>query len=80
MKALVLYVVFVVIGACVAGGIGYVVEKEVSANASVFVFLILFFANFVVSWIAVIFVMDGSFKDALGRQAQIEIERRVRGG
>jgi divalent metal cation (Fe/Co/Zn/Cd) transporter len=79
MKALVLYVVFVVAGAVVAGLIGYYVEIEVSAAASLIVFLALFFANFAVSWIAVIFIMDGSLEDAQGRKAQREIERRARG-
>jgi hypothetical protein len=79
MKALVLYVVFVVAGAVVAGLIGYYVEIEVSAAASLIVFLALFFANFAVSWIAVIFIMDGSLEDAQGRRAQREIERRARG-
>jgi divalent metal cation (Fe/Co/Zn/Cd) transporter len=79
MKALVLYVVFVVSGAVVAGLIGYYVEIEVSAAASLIVFLALFFANFAVSWIAVIFIMDGSLEDAQGRRAQREIERRARG-
>jgi hypothetical protein len=79
MKALILYVGFVVIGALVAGAIGYYVEINVSATASLIVFLALFFANFVASWIAVIYMMDGSFNDAQGRQAQAEIERRARG-
>ncbi|HLK83356.1 MAG TPA: hypothetical protein VKT99_17950 [Xanthobacteraceae bacterium] len=79
MKALILYVVFVAIGAVVAGFIGYYVEIEVSATASLIVFLGLFFANFAASWMAVIFIMDGSFADAQGRRAQSEIERRARG-
>jgi hypothetical protein len=79
MKALILYVVFVMGGAVVAGLIGYYVEIEVSATASLVVFLALFFANFVASWIAVIFIMDGSLQDAQGRRAQMEIERRARG-
>jgi hypothetical protein len=79
MKALILYVVFVAAGAIVAGLIGYYVEVEVSATASLIVFLALFFTNFVASWIAVIFIMDGSLQDAQGRQAQMEIERRARG-
>jgi len=78
MKALILYVVFVVIGAVISGGIGYYVETTVSNTASLLVFLSLFFANFVVSWIAVILVMDGSLKDAQGRQAQAQIEREGR--
>jgi hypothetical protein len=78
MKALILYVVFVAVGGLVASLIGYYVEIEVSSTASLIVFLALFFANFVVSWIAVIFIMDGSFKDAQGRQAQIDIEKAGR--
>lgn len=78
MKALILYVVFVTVGAVVAAIIGYYTEVEVSATASLIVFLALFFANFVVSWIAVILVMDGSLKDARGEQAQLEIERARR--
>ncbi len=78
MKALILYVIFVTIGALVAAVIGYYTEIEVSATASLIVFLALFFANFVVSWIAVIFIMDGSLKDAQGRQAQLDIERAGR--
>jgi hypothetical protein len=78
MKALILYVVFVVVGGLVATLIGYYVEIEVSSAASLIVFLALFFANFVVSWIAVIFIMDGSFRDAQGRQAQIDIEKAGR--
>jgi hypothetical protein len=78
MKALILYVVFVMIGALIATGIGYYVEIEFSSAASLIVFLALFFANFVVSWIAVILVMDGTLKDAQGRQHQLDIERSGR--
>jgi len=42
------------------------------------VFLTLFFANFAVSWLAVILVMDGSLRDAQGRQSQLDIERSGR--
>jgi NADH:ubiquinone oxidoreductase subunit 4 (subunit M) len=52
MKALILYVVFVVIGGLISTAIGYYVEIEVSSTASLIVFLALFFSNFVVSWIA----------------------------
>jgi hypothetical protein len=75
MKALILYVVFVATGALIATGIGYYVEIKFSSAASLVVFLALFFANFVVSWIAVILVMDGTLKDAQGRQSQLDIER-----
>ncbi len=78
MKALILYVVFVIIGALVASGIGYWIEKEFSSTLSLIVFLALFFANFGVSWLAVILVMDGSLRDAQGRQSQLDIERSGR--
>jgi hypothetical protein len=78
MKALILYVAFVAIGGVVAALIGYYVEIEISATASLIVFLALFFTNFAASWIAVILIIDGSLKDAQGRQAQIEIERARR--
>jgi hypothetical protein len=78
MKALILYVLFVLIGALVSVGIGYYVEKEFSSAASLVVFLALFFSNFAVSWIAVILVMDGNLKNAQGEQEQREIERTGR--
>jgi divalent metal cation (Fe/Co/Zn/Cd) transporter len=80
MKALILYVVFVIIGALVATGIGYWIEKEFSSTLSLIVFLAMFFANFGISWLAVVFVMDGSLKDIQGRQAQADIERAARAG
>jgi hypothetical protein len=79
MKALALYVILVTIGACIAAAIGYGVEIYVSPVWSLIVFLTLFFANFAASWIAVIYIMDGSFADADGRLAQLEIERSQRG-
>ncbi len=78
MKALILYVIFVTVGALLATAVGYYTEIEVSPTASLIVFLALFFANFAVSWVVVIFIMDGSLKDAHGRQAQIDIERSAR--
>lgn len=78
MKALILYIVFVLIGSAIAIGIGYVVETEVSSTASLIVFLALFFGNFAASWIAVIFVMDGSLGNAQGRQDQLDIEKSGR--
>jgi hypothetical protein len=78
MKALILYVVFVLIGAVISIGVGYYVEKEISSTVSLVVFLSMFFANFAVSWIAVILTMDGSLKDARGEQQQRDIERAGR--
>jgi hypothetical protein len=78
MKALILYVVFVIIGAVIASGIGYYIEKQFSSALSLVVFLGMFFANFAISWLAVILVMDGSLRDAQGRQSQLDIERSGR--
>ncbi len=76
MKGLMLYVVFLVVGAALAALIGFWVQSETSSGASLIVFLSLFFANFAVSWIVTIFIMDGSLKNAWGEQEQLEAERR----
>lgn len=75
MKALILYVVFVAIGAVCSTAIGLYIEREISTTISLIVFLTLFFSNFVVSWMAVVLVMDGSLKNFHGREEQIAIER-----
>jgi hypothetical protein len=73
MRAL-LYVVFVTIGGMLCVVVGYLVEPKVSMTVSLTVFLALFFANFVVSWLAVVHVMNGSFKHGHGREAQPDVE------
>ena len=73
-----LSVVALCIGGVVAATIGYYVEMQVSATASLIVFLALFFANFAASWILVIYIMDGSFKDAQGRQGRGDIGKSGR--
>ena len=70
-----LYVVFVTIGGLLAVAIGYLVEPVVSMTASLIVFLALFFANFVVSWIAVVLVMNGPLKDVQRPPAKSDIEK-----
>jgi hypothetical protein len=64
MKALILYVVFVVVGALLAALIGMYVERTISSAVSLIVFLALFFANFGVSWLVVIYLMDGTLRKA----------------
>ena len=61
-----LYFALVTIGGFLAVAIGYVAEPVMSMTASLTVFLALFFANFVVSWIAVVLVMNGPLKDVNG--------------
>jgi hypothetical protein len=78
MKALILYVAFVAIGGVISAAVGYYVERQFGSAMSLIVFLAMFFANFAVSWLAVILVMDGSLRDAQGRQSQLDIERSGR--
>lgn len=75
MKALMLYVLFVVIGSAFSVLVGYYVEREISSAVSLVVFLSMFFANFAVSWIATILVMDGSLSNAQGAKDQLDAER-----
>lgn len=59
MKALLLYIAFVIVGAAIATSLGLYLEQAVNPILSLIVFLALFFGNFVVSWIIVIYIMDG---------------------
>lgn len=76
MKGLMLYVVFLVGGAGLAVLISFYVQSQTSPGVSLIVFLSLFFSNFAASWIATIFIMDGSLKNFWGEQEQLEAERR----
>jgi hypothetical protein len=78
MKALVLYAVFVVIGAVLSALVGYYVERNVSAATGLVVFLALFFSNFVVSWVLVILAIDRTLSNAFGRAEQLAIEKQGR--
>jgi hypothetical protein len=62
MKALILYVGLVVVGAVLSALLGIYLEKAISSTVSLVVFLSLFFANFGISWIIVIYIMDGTLK------------------
>jgi tellurite resistance protein TehA-like permease len=64
MKALILYVGLVVIGAAVSALLGIYLERTISSTVSLIVFLTCFFANFAVSWLVVIYIMDGTLKKA----------------
>jgi hypothetical protein len=64
MKALILYVGLVVVGALLSALLGVYLERAISSTVSLIVFLTCFFANFAVSWIIVIYIMDGTLKKA----------------
>jgi hypothetical protein len=71
----ILYFAFVTIGGFLAVGVGYVVEPMMSMTASLTAFLALFFGNFVVSWIAVVLVMNGPLKDLNGGATKSDIAK-----
>ena len=73
-----LYVILAGLGSVGAWAIGLAVEARSSQGVSLIVFLALFFGNLAASWIAVILVMDGSLKEAQGRQSQLDIEKSGR--
>ncbi len=62
MKALILYVGLVVVGAVLSALLGIYLEKAISSTVSLVVFLSLFFANFAISRIVVIYIMDGTLR------------------
>lgn len=75
MKALVLYVTFVVCGVALSVVTGVFVERQTSSAVGLIVFLSMFFTNFAVAWILTVLVMDGSLKNIRGGQEQLEVER-----
>jgi ABC-type polysaccharide transport system permease subunit len=62
VKALILCVGLVIVGAVLSTLLGIYLERAVNSTVSLIVFLACFFANFVVSWIIVIYMMDGTLK------------------
>ncbi len=64
MKALIIYSGRVITGAVLAGFVGLWIEKNFGGATSLIAFLSLFFANFVVSWVLTILIMDGTLRGA----------------
>ena len=62
MKALILYVGLVVVGAVISALVGVYIERTISPTVSLISFLTMFFANFAISWLIVIYLMDGTLK------------------
>jgi hypothetical protein len=78
MRALAIYAAFVI--ACNAAGIfvGSFIERQTSPEFGLIVILGMFFASLIVSWIATVFVMDGSLNNFFAEREQIEAERKGR--
>jgi hypothetical protein len=75
MKALVLYAGLVIASTAAAVLIGSSIERQTSPQIGLVVILGLFFTSLVVSWIATVFIMDGSLKNFYAEKEQLEAER-----
>ena len=78
MKALLLFVAFVVATTAAAVLIGSSIERQTSAQVGTVVMLAMFFGGIVVSWIGTVFVMDGSLNNFYAEKEQIEAEKKGR--
>jgi uncharacterized membrane protein YciS (DUF1049 family) len=78
MKGLALYAIFVI--SCTVGAVlfAFLIEHYTSSDIGSLVLLGLFFAGLVVSWIATVFVMDGSLKNFQAEKEQVEAEKKGR--
>jgi hypothetical protein len=78
MKGLLLYAGFVIVSTVAAAVIGSYLETYASPEIGTVVMLVLFFTGLIISWIATVFVMDGSLKNFNAEQEQIEAEKKGR--
>ena len=78
MKALILFAGFVVASTAAAVLVGSFIERQTSPQIGTIVMLAMFFGGIVVSWIATVFVMDGSLNNFYAEREQIEAERQGR--
>ena len=78
MKALIAFAGFVIASTAAAVLIGFFIEHQTSPQVDTIVILALFFGGIVVSWIATVFVMDGSLNNFYAERDQIEAERQGR--
>jgi RsiW-degrading membrane proteinase PrsW (M82 family) len=75
MKGLILYAGFVIAWTAASVLIASYIERVTSSQIGTIVLLAMFFSGLVVSWIATVFVMDGSLKNFKAEREQIEAER-----
>jgi len=78
MRALAVFACFVIASSTVGIFVGSFVEHHISSQLGLVVVLVWFFAGLVVSWIATVFVMDGSLNNFFAEREQIEAERKGR--
>ena len=78
MKALILFAGFVIASTVAAVLIGTFIERQTSPQVGTIVMLAMFFGGIVISWIATVFVIDGSLSNFYAEREQIEAERQGR--
>ena len=75
MKGLLLYVGFVIAWTAAGVLIASYIDRVTSHQIGSIVLLAMFFSCLVVSWIATVFVMDGSLNNFFAEREQLEAER-----
>ena len=75
MKGLLLYVGFVIAWTTAGVLIASYIDRVTSHQIGSIVLLAMFFSGLVVSWIATVFVMDGSLNNFFAEREQLEAER-----
>src|SRR5262249_19033046 len=78
MRALAIYACFVIASNVVGVFVGSFIEHHTSSQLGLIVTLAWFFGSLVASWIATVFVMDGSLDNFFAEREQIEDERKGR--
>jgi hypothetical protein len=78
MRALLIYAGFVIVANVVNVAVALFVQGYISPEIVTLLILGWFFASLVVSWIATVFVMDGSLNNFFAEQEQIEAEKKGR--
>ena len=75
MKGLLLYVGFVIAWTTAGVLIASYIDRVTSHQIGSIVLLAMFFSGLVVSWIATVFVMDGSLNNFFAERERLEAER-----
>ena len=75
MKGLLLYVGFVIAWTAAGVLIASYIDRVTSHQIGSIVLLAMIFSGLVVSWIATVFVMDGSLNNFFAAREQLEAER-----
>ena len=78
MRGLLIYACFVIVSNIVGVFLGSFVQRYTSPEIGTIFILGWFFTSLFVSWIATVFVMDGSLNNFSAEQEQLEAEKKGR--